>query len=58
LKYAIEEVDSSALIAYRGLISATNSDTEESEPVVSKNPAGISEAEALFVTPLGHSLVK
>jgi hypothetical protein len=29
----------------------------ESLPVESENPAGISEAAAPFVTPLGHSLV-
>jgi hypothetical protein len=42
---------------YRGLISCTNSDMVESLPVESENPAGISEAAAPFVTPLGHSLV-
>ena len=43
--------------AYRGLISATNSDIIESLPVESDSPAGMSEVAALFVTPVGHSLV-
>lgn len=42
---------------YRGLISPTNSDMVESLPMESESPAGMSEAVALFVTPLGHSLV-
>lgn len=42
---------------YRGLISCTNSDMVESLPLDSENPAGMSEAAAPFVTPLGHSLV-
>lgn len=42
---------------YRGLISCTNSDMAESLPIESENPAGMSKTAALFVTPLGHSLV-
>lgn len=42
---------------YRGLISFTISDIVESLPAESENPAGISEAAALLVTPIGHSLV-
>lgn len=42
---------------YRGLISCTNSDMVESLPLDSENSAGMSEADAPFVTPLGHSLV-
>jgi hypothetical protein len=44
-------------ITYRGLISATNSDMVESLPGKSENPWGRSDVDALFVTPLGHSLV-
>lgn len=42
---------------YRGLISATNSDTVESQPDESEIPCRTSDVEALFTTPLGHSLV-
>lgn len=44
-------------MTYRGLISATNSATVESLPAESDIPAGTSDV-VLFVTPLGHSLVK
>lgn len=44
-------------VTYRGLISAANSATVESLPKESEIPAGISDADALFVTPVGHSLV-
>lgn len=42
---------------YRGLISATISDIVESPINGSDNPEGTPDAAALFVTPLGHSLV-
>lgn len=42
---------------YRGLISSTNSDMVGSLPIESESPAGMSEAAARLVTPLGHSLV-
>lgn len=44
-------------IAYRGLISAANSAMVESLPKESEIPTGISDVEALSVTPVGHSLV-
>lgn len=46
------------ILTYRGLISATNSDTVESPPDESNITEGTSDAVALFVIPLGHSLVK
>ena len=49
--------DHAVLPTYRGLISATNSDMVESLPGKSENPWGRSDVDALFVTPLGHSLV-
>ena len=45
-------------VPYRGLISATNSETVESLPKGSDIPGGILDVDAPFVTPLGHSLVK
>jgi len=46
-----------SFINYRGLISATNSDIVASLPDESDTPGGISDVEALFKIPLGHSLV-
>lgn len=42
---------------YRGFISATSSATISSPLNESENPWGRSDVAALFVTPLGHSLV-
>lgn len=44
-------------ITYRGFISATSSDMVESLANASDNPWGRSDVAALFVTPLGQSLV-
>lgn len=55
--YGKRSMQESPSIAYRGFISATSSAMIDSPPNESENPWGGSDVAALFVTPLGHSLV-